>query len=151
MLIDAKEVETVFLDCLFGPEEVKENSMPAGTVIVEGIVGKYGFHPGRLERHRRQIAAWLLALPVEFQQSGGGGWSFLNACNDRDGAQWADHHRSMEQLFCLRIGLKLVHLQVPRDMWEILPGGMPYYTVFDTAVQSASESVSPQNAGGMAG
>ncbi len=71
---------------------------------------------------------FLLALPDSFQASGGGGMSFLNACMDRNGVQWGEH-RDIEQLFCLGTALKLCSLCLPRDMWDALPGGMPYYVV----------------------
>lgn len=129
LLIHAEAVEAAFLSCLFAPEEIVEGKAPEGAVIVEGITNKFGFHPQRLEAIRETVTRWLRALPTEFLQSGGGGWSFLNACNQVDGRQWADFHRHMEQLFCLGLGLGLVKSQIPRDMWDVLPGGMPYYVV----------------------
>jgi hypothetical protein len=38
----------------------------------------------------------------------------------------------MQNLFMLGQGLGLVGLSMPRAFWDILPGGMPYYTVDDT-------------------
>jgi hypothetical protein len=35
----------------------------------------------------------------------------------------------MEQLFTLGIALGLAQWQLPRDMWDIFPGGMPYVSV----------------------
>lgn len=138
--IDPEGVQAAFLDCLFTPEEVDgAAAVPIGAVVVEGILGKFGFHPGRLEGHRPLIFGWLCALPVQFQKSGGGGWSFLQACMDRDGEQWTGFHQRMDQLFCLGMGLNLVVCQLPREMWSVLPGGMPYYMVDDAQCKAAAQ------------
>jgi hypothetical protein len=71
----------------------------------------------------------LAELPDMFKESGGGGWSFLNACDDRHGNQWTGLHQRMEQLFQLGIGIDKVECQLPREVWPALPGGMPYYIV----------------------
>ena len=132
LTINPDEVEQAFLDCLYKQGELEglpPGEAPVGVVAVESIMGKYGFHPERLESRRQQVATWLSALPTEFHSSGGGGWSFLNACNQADGQQWTGLHRRMEQLFCLGMGLGLAKCQMPRDLWSVLPGGMPYYSV----------------------
>jgi len=130
LLINAQEVERAFLDCLYKEEELKGvEGAPEGTVIVEGIMNKLGFHPGRLEEKRAKVTEWLKTLPHQFRKNGGGGWSFLNACNQENGVQWTGFHQRMDQLFCLGMGLELVECQMPREMWKILPGGVPYYVI----------------------
>lgn len=130
LLIDAREVEKAFLDCLYKKEELKDDKdVPEGTVIVEGIQNKIGFHPDRLEEKRAKVTEWLKALPHRFRKNSGGGWSFLNACNQENGVQWTGLHQSMDQLFCLGMGLKLVEPLLPRAMWRNFPGGMPYYVI----------------------
>lgn len=132
LVIDPQEVEKAFLECLYRPEEVQDlpkGEAPEGAVIVGGIRGKFGFNPDRLEQQRGKVITWLQALPHTFRKSGGGGWSFLNACNQENGVQWTGLHQRMEQLFCLAMGLKLAECQTPREMWQALPGGMPYYVV----------------------
>lgn len=128
-LISPTELHALFLSCLFTDPELVDGRMPPDAVIVQGIVNTFGFHPGRLNEAKPSVSAWLQALPEQFQQKGGGGWTFLNACNDRNGEQWADEQGSMEQLFCLGLGLGLVKSLMPREMWDVLPGGMPYYMV----------------------
>lgn len=93
---------------------------------IEGIV-----HSARLDTkgHEDRIREMLAELPPEFQSTGGGGWSFLNACNRGDGSQWADLHATMEKLFMLGIAAGLARWQMPRDMWDMLPGSMPYVSV----------------------
>ena len=131
LVINAKEVGEVFLACLYKPEEIGgSKEPPKGAVIVEGIRGKHGFHPKRLEEQRSKVTEWLKALPHQFRKNGGGGWSFLNACMQENGVQWTGLHERMEQLFCLAIGLGLAKCQMPRQMWSAFPGGMPYYVIF---------------------
>ena len=58
----------------------------------------------------------------------GGGWSFLQACVDKNGNHWGEHS-NMEELFCLGIAIGKVESLLPRDMWKVLPGGVPYYVI----------------------
>jgi len=132
LVIDPRRVEHAFRDCLYKDVEIttlSKGGVPEGAVIVEGIRGKYGFHPDRLEQQRTEVSTWLHALPREFHETGGGGWSFLNACNQANGVQWTGLHQRMEELFCLAIGLGLAECQLPREVWSALPGGVPYYVV----------------------
>jgi hypothetical protein len=71
----------------------------------------------------------LLQLPDSFQKDSGGGYSFLEACNNKDGNQWTGLHLRMEQLFSLGIATEQVSYCLPRENWSILPGGMPYLVV----------------------
>ncbi len=121
--LTAEKVVAVFEDCLF-----KDGEDTANHVKAEGITTIVRFHPQRLEGHRKDIEAMLAGLPDNFQASGGG-MSFLNACLDRDGNQWTGMHQTMEQLFQLGIAIGKVKPCLPRDMWSVLPGGMPYYVV----------------------
>lgn len=130
LIIVPQEVEEMFSDCLYKEEDMKGiEDVPKDAVIVEGIFDKFGFHPGRLEKKRAKVIELLKVLPHQFRKNGGGGWSFLNACNQENGVQWTILHQRMEQLFCLGMGLGLVKCQMPREMWDILPGGMPYYVI----------------------
>jgi len=125
--LTAAAVEKILIDCLFNDEETAGGT-PAEIVKVEGIVTEFGFHPGRLASHRDAIKALLDELPQPFQAATGGGWSFLNACVDKNGEQWGEH-RNVEQLCALGIALGLAKWQFPRSMWPALPGGMPYFGV----------------------
>ena len=123
-VLSAERVEQIFHACLFKDGEDHSKYVPA-----PGITNNVGFHHGRVEEHKAEIAAMLDELPDEFKESGGGGWSFLNACNDRHGNQWTGFHQRMEQLFQLGLATGKVECQMPREMWGALPGGMPYYVV----------------------
>jgi hypothetical protein len=122
-MLNAERIEVIFRDCLF-----KEGEDTTTAILAKGIVIDAGFHPVRLENYRNEVSDLLFELPVEFQKAEGGGWSFLNACVDRKGRHWGEH-RNMEQLFLLGLALGKVKCQMPREMWSMLPGGVPYYVV----------------------
>jgi hypothetical protein len=126
MKLTSENVETVFRDCLF-----QENEEVANALIIDGIMSKFGFKPEKVALHKNDIHSMLKELPVEFQEKSGGGMSFLNACNDKDGNQWTGLHVVMDQLFCLGMATEKCKCLMPREMWNILPGGMPYYVVLD--------------------
>lgn len=74
----------------------------------------------------------LNELPLQFQSEkngGEGGWSFLNMCVTKTGEQWTGMHRIVEELCLLAIGNNLVVFPLPKDMWKMLPGSVPYFCV----------------------
>lgn len=115
------------------PEQVGETfeACAGRDVEVDMIIAKVSFDKIKLMEHAELIGAMLLELPLEFRQSGGGGWSFLQACMDRHGNQWTGLHLRMGQLFAMGEALGLVKCPIPRTMWSVLPGGMPYYIILD--------------------
>jgi len=119
-----EHVQAVFMACLF-----KDGEDTSDHIIADGIVQTVGFHPGRIEEHRQEIHNMLAELPDEFRASNGGGSSFLNACMNKHGNQWTGVHQTQEQLVQLGIAIGEVEYCLPRDMWKILPGGMPYIAV----------------------
>lgn len=126
MQLTAVNVKNVLLECLFNDGEDTTQH-----VIGEGIKNTVGFHPDRLKDNTENIISMLSELPNQFKQSGGGGWTFLNACNTKDGIQWADLHQSIDELIILGNAIGKVSFQFPREMWKNLPGGMPYFIVKD--------------------
>ena len=117
-------VNSIFTDCLF-----KDGEDTSDHIVAEGIVQTAGFHPGRIEEHRQEIHDMLAELPDPFKTGSGDGWSFLNACFDKHGNQWTGLHRTQEQLVQLGIAIGEVEYLMPREMWAIFPGGMPYFVV----------------------
>ena len=109
-----------FLDCL-----LQEGEDTTNHVKVEGLTSMFGLHPQRLEEKRELVTALLAELPAEFKE----GWSFLNLCTTKDGEQWTDMHLVCEQLVVMAIGLGLMEYCMPREMWVILPGGVPYLMI----------------------
>ena len=127
--LTAAAVTAVFLDCLYQDDEIgASRTPPDGAICVEGIMHKVAFHPDRITQHRSKIRGFLLELPDCFHRGTGGGWSFLNACMDRHGHQWGEQ-LTADQLFSLGMAIGAVVVPFGREMWSMLPGGMPYYCV----------------------
>ncbi|NCC20408.1 hypothetical protein EOM33_05135 [Candidatus Saccharibacteria bacterium] len=123
-ILTADRVNNIFGDCLF-----KDGEGTNDHIVAEGVIQTVGFHPGRIEEHRQEIHDMLTELPDEFKTSGGGGYSFLYACLDRHGDQWTGVHQTQEQLVLLGIAIGEVEYCLPREMWLVLPGCVPYFTV----------------------
>lgn len=132
MKLTSENVESIFVYCLF--VEDKDDTIDAlenqkDAILVEGIAHSFGFHPDRIEEHKDDIASMLADLPDEFKADGGGGWSFLNACNDKNGNQWTGLHMRMEQLFMLGMAAGKVKYLLPKEIWRVMPGGVPYLQI----------------------
>lgn len=126
MILTADNVGFIFRDCLFRDGEDTTNA-----VKTEGITCKFWFHPERLKSHKAEIIEMCDELPDSFKISSGGGCSFLNLYINRFQEQWTGDHRQMEQLMVLGLASEKIQLLTKRELWEILPGGMPYITVVD--------------------
>lgn len=141
MELTTQNVDAVVRRVLYTREETGQaegDDIPNGAVVVNGIVTKYAFHPDRLKESVEDIRSMLRQLPDVFHKGTRDGYSFLGACNDRSGRQWTGEHRVMEALFCLGLGVGAVVELMPRDLWSILPGGVPYYGV-DTGLEILRE------------
>lgn len=123
MKLTTTNVDAVINECLF-----KEGEDTSKAVIAEGVILKAGFHPERLAAHSNDIADMLADLPEPFKDSSGGGWSFLNACMNKDGEQWGEH-RSIDALLTLGIAAGKAKILFDRKLWSSFPGGMPYFKV----------------------
>jgi hypothetical protein len=128
MKLDAEKVHSIVVDSLWKEHEVPDGKPPANGVVSQGIMNKFCFHPERLESHRAEVSAMLAELPDQFHKSKGGGWTFLNGCMDRDGNQWGEQ-MNVDELVVLGQALRLARYQMPREMWSMFPGGMPYFEV----------------------
>ena len=139
MNLTADTVDELVRDSVFLDEEMvdlDENGAPPDAIIVEGVVNTYAFHPVRLESHRNDLIAMIGDLPIEFlpaDQGGGGGWSFLNLCMTKDNVQWTSFHLVQERFMCMCAGLGMAKI-IPREMWQFLPGNVPYVTFDPTGV-----------------
>jgi len=123
--MNADKVHKMFLDCLFQEAElVSSPTNPPEHVAVEGITRKIGFHPGRLASYKEKLQGMIDELHPNYTV--GGGWTFLNLCQDKNGEQWTSFHSVMDEFCCLCIGNGLCKFVLPREMWSSLPGGMPY-------------------------
>lgn len=130
MEITSAEVQSVITECLYSADELEaadkdEKGVPAGAIVVDGIVTLWAFHPGRVADNKEKIGTMLLEMRDEFHVAKGGGWSFLNLCEDRHGNHWGEH-RTMGQLCALAIASGQGKWTIPREMWATMPGGLPY-------------------------
>jgi len=133
--VNATEVHDTLVSCLYTNEEIdaclaEGLDVPKDAIVVDGIMRAFGFHPARLEAARPQVKAWIKEMDPAFLTSGGGGMSFLNLCMLADGTHWAEHP-TCEAFVVLAFGLKLGSFPMPREMWKVLPGQMPYVTLVD--------------------
>lgn len=126
MELTSANVEAVLSDCLF-PEGT--TTPPPNTVFADGIMMKFGFDPDKLKLHRDDIVSMLSELPKEFFVDSGGGMSFLASAFNKKEEQWTSQHATAEALFALGLAIGKVREALPRQLWGLLPGGMPYYTV----------------------
>lgn len=123
MRLTSENVEAVFKDCLTDEHKF----------VVKGVCIGAAFDRDKIEAHEDEIFQMLMQLPAEFHTPcGGGGWTFLNMCIDRDGNQWTDFHQIMDMLVCLGLAIGAVEfLFKQRDLWQTMPGGMPYLSIND--------------------
>lgn len=122
--LTADNVHDTFIKCLFKAGEDHSNFVEA-----EGVMVKIGFHPGRIAEKTEEINQMIEQLPNEFKKDTGGGWTFLNACQNAKGEQWADMHQTIDELVCLGLATKKISYLMPREFWQMFPGGMPYIVV----------------------
>ena len=121
MRLTDKNVELILQDCIGSDNDP----------VVEGVHQKLHLKQQKIEEHKNDIAEMLSCLPDNFLKSKGRGWTFLNMCNDKYGNQWTGLHHTMDVLVCLGIASGLISFCLPREMWSILPGGMPYIVIND--------------------
>jgi len=138
MELTQKNVDEVVKDCMPKDGEITaaqaQDILDGKTqsdkfILVKGIVSTFAFVREKIEKHKEDIRSMLSELPENFRKDKGGGWTFLNACNRADGVQWTGFHRDMEALFCVGIAADLVEWTAPREMWEVMPGGVPYVAI----------------------
>lgn len=120
-------VEAIMENALLKDDEMTGDHPPDDAIKVDGVVHKFAFNPERLMASKVKIDELLSELPDPFHRSKGGGWSFLNACQDKSGELWGQH-QDIERLVCLGIGVGSASWLM-KEMAEILPGGMPYLEV----------------------
>jgi hypothetical protein len=122
-MIDALEINKMIRDCFFKPEEGKPNE--GEFVKVEGLIKNFGFHPKRLADKKARLIELMNDLHPNFMKNTGGGWTFLNLPFEKDGRHWGEHP-DCEAFIAMCIGNGLAKYSMPREMWDALPGGVPY-------------------------
>ena len=113
----------------FGLSDSIDFTIPIeGLVSVHGAINHFVFIVERLEAKREEVIELLRQLPDSFMASGGGGMSLMNMVVDKDHNLWGEQ-KDADLLYVLGAGLGLCTYVLPRDMWAILPGGMPYICI----------------------
>lgn len=137
MELTAANLKTVIIDSLYRDEEVtgvpkdgsaKPEHFPEGTVFAEGVMNQFAFHPGRLESHREDVKSMLEQLEPEFFVGSGDGMSLMRMPFTKDGHQYGEQ-RDADILYVLGNALGYCKWVLPRQMWAMLPGGMPYIQI----------------------
>lgn len=126
MKLTAENVQGLFNGCLAHadtPIDVRQD--------VEGVKHRTTFDQRKLQENAELISQLCNQLPDKFKKDNGGGWSFLNMCVDKDGNQWTGFHEVVDKLLMLGIAIGKMSFLLPKQMWSILPGGMPYVVVND--------------------
>ena len=123
MELTVENLEAVLIDCFFDNGEDTSNQVEA-----RGVKLHISVNPIRLEKHRADIEDMLNQLPDEFKMNSGGGWHFTRAYKRQDGVHWGEH-RHIDILLCLGIAIGKARTQMPREMWDLFPGGLPYFVI----------------------
>lgn len=138
MELTGENVDRVFRDCLLSDDDPRQSevegledmdSLPDWMIPAEGVTFHTGFVREAVESHRTDIRDMLSELPGEFHKSAGGGMSFLQMCEDKNGKQWTGMHSTVEQLLLLGVAAGYASYPLPREMWKVMPGGVPYVTI----------------------
>jgi hypothetical protein len=122
MQLTNENVINIATDCM--PEQQSDQ-----ITMGQGIIMDIAYLNDKLEKHKKDIQSMLKQLPSQFMLKEGGGWSFLNACLNKDGIQWTGDHSTIELLITLGNAIQCVEFQFPKTMWHVLPGGVPYFAV----------------------
>jgi len=113
-------VRKAFEDSLY-----KQGDNMDTAVSVEGLVHTYMFNPERLKEMRASISEVVAMLPERFHA----GDTFLNLCKTQNDELWTGDQTVCEQLVVMAIGLGLMEYCFSREVWRMLPGGVPYIIV----------------------
>lgn len=124
--LSADRVTEIFQLCFVSNQKTEDT-----IEVLDGVSAPCYFSIIGINYYKDEIDAMLMQLPDEFMASKGGGYSFMYAAHNNKGEHWADLHASMAALFNLGLATSKVKLLLPREYWDILPGGMPYYAVND--------------------
>ncbi len=115
-----EKINKIFRDCLFN--KIEEVIDP---LMIEGITINVVFNKKKIEDHREEIIDLVDNLHPTFKE----GWTFLNMCLNKDNIQWTGSHNTMQELLLLGLAIEKIEYLLPKEMWSILPGGMPYIKI----------------------
>lgn len=109
---------------LTNPEHVVQELAANGFKLIDGVMNRVAVSVERVANHRDVVVAMLQELPKRFHTAAGGS-SFLHLPMLDNGTIWGDQVRA-EMLLVLALALDLAEYSAPRDLWDTLPGGVPY-------------------------
>ena len=125
-MISSKRIHDILTDCMF--EDASKVTDTTEFVMGEAVMRTFCFVPEKVELHEKEILEILNDLPEEFQESTGGGWSFLKAVCDKNENHWGEHI-NVDELLALGLASGHISYLMPRVMWQALPGGLPYFMI----------------------
>lgn len=123
MLIQSNRVHELFMNGLFKEEELVNGKPVVEPVVAEGVRVRIGFHPERIRQAKDEISAMIDSLDPSIDTDEG--ISFLNICQDKNGNLWTGLHQICDELVTMGIALELLEYVLPRDLWMLMPGGVP--------------------------
>ena len=130
--LNASNVHSIFMDCLFNGTEIKDlqpGEIPKNAVVVQGVKLNIGFNQERVEKNSQDIKDIVSQLPDDFQEHPIRGGSFLNMCFRNDDTQWTGEHMDVDELVCLGLASNNLEFLIERNYWDRLPNGMPYLVI----------------------
>lgn len=98
------------------------DTVPPGGVVVEGVVNTYVFHPQRLMGLAPKVQHLLRLVGCELTPENHPK-AFAELMQETDGVVGS----YMECLVCLATGLGWAKSILPRELWDVLPAGLPVY------------------------
>tara|TARA_B100000745_G_scaffold300141_1_gene252946 strand:- start:1619 stop:2044 length:426 start_codon:yes stop_codon:yes gene_type:complete len=130
MELTVENVKTLMRACLYqdGDKGFNGRDVPSDAIVVCGITRTFGFNPTRVREQTRNILNILENVSDKFLTTGGGGASFLELPFDKDGKHWGEHINA-EELYALSAAIGVGSFALDKDMWHILPGGVPYIQI----------------------
>lgn len=98
------------------------------SIVANGLVNNFAFSTSKLKERKQDVIEILAEMHPNFRRDIGGGWTFLNLPMDKNDHHWCEQPTA-EKLVALGIGLGLVKYSFPRELWNNLPGGVPYIVI----------------------
>lgn len=120
-VLSSKKVMEVYKHCILSDDEVCDHEPIVDFTMGEGVAYASVFNSERLAEKKEEIANMVDEL-ADIEK----GPSFLNLCMDKNGRQWTGNHFLMDCLVQLGFATEALCYTLDRDMWDVLPGGVPF-------------------------
>jgi len=126
MKLSTNNVISIFDNCLSNKYTKKENILN-----VKSVNFNIKFDLEKILKNTNDINSMINELPNNFKENIGGGWSFLNIIINNKGEIWTSEHIIADKLVSLGLATNKLSFLLEKDVWKILPGGMPYIIIHD--------------------